>query len=684
MKRSKKLLSLILTVAMVFSVFNGISPVTAAEEAIAIPVTIEENYTMASEMFNIINQKREENGNTLYTMDSGLMEVAMQRAAEICCYFGHGAPSDPEDSGDYLLLDGTVLENARNVKEDIGWGVDASSMYKLWRGSVLHAGALLGTCFNYCGIGAAMYHGSAYWVLIVSEKPLGNAMQPQPGAVNKTHTVNILPRLLSADGLIRRVYADEPQWSDPACFKDALTGDAGYHLETANIVSITNNNPELFTVNGLGQVKGNGKSYGTGSYSITVKGGGTSTVKVIIDEPMRPYGDTFTVKVKGDVFGFADGDPIEPDVSVYYGDEFIHRANYDVSYSNNRNVGTATVTVTGKKDTQLGERVINSYTYGSYVAYKACTGTATFKIARAEDIPGSDVSTPVPTQAPSVTPVTPTPKPPSSEVPEDIPEDRPDFSEDWDELEGEDAPLVMKDKFRIKLSKTTVVYNGKAQEPSFRVFDDDGSEYSPYCYTVTYKNNVKPGTATVTIKGRNGFEDWMGTATFKIVAAKKFTVKLSHKNMSYDGKTKKPAVTVYVGNKKISSKYYSVTYKNNKNIGKATVTVKGKGSYTGSSGTGSFNIIPKKTTISAKSRSKKAVTVKWKKIKGCSGYQVLYSTNKNFKNAKYKKVSSKTLGLTIKGLKSRKTYYVKVRSYKKTGGKYYCSSWSSTKKIKVK
>ena len=80
-------------------------------------------------------------------------------------------------------------------------------------------------------------------------------------------------------------------------------------------------------------------------------------------------------------------------------------------------------------------------------------------------------------------------------------------------------------------------------------------------------------------------------------------------------------------------------------------------------------------------KGKKSFTAQWSKANGVDGYQIQYSLKKNFKGAKTK--WSKGNKLTVKKLKSKKTYYVRVRAYKNIGGKNVYSAWS-TKKIKVK
>ena len=166
--------------------------------------------------------------------------------------------------------------------------------------------------------------------------------------------------------------------------------------------------------------------------------------------------------------------------------------------------------------------------------------------------------------------------------------------------------------------------------------------------------------------------------------SRKLTVKV--KNVTYNGKAQKPAITVYAGKKKLSSKYYTVSYKNNKNVGYGTVVVKGKGSYGKYSGTAAFKINLKKTKLSsAKSTKRKTFTTTWKKTGGNSGWQVQYSTNKKFRSGvRTVNLKSSNTRLTVRNLKNRKKYYVRVRSYKKVGKQTWYSGWSNIKCIKIK
>lgn len=167
------------------------------------------------------------------------------------------------------------------------------------------------------------------------------------------------------------------------------------------------------------------------------------------------------------------------------------------------------------------------------------------------------------------------------------------------------------------------------------------------------------------------------------------TVKMTSSYM-YDGKVKKPSVTLYdYNNKKISSSNYTVSYaKGRKNVGKYSVKITFKGAYKGHSAiTKTFTIKPKSTTLSSVKAGKKSLTAKWKKqTTQTTGYQLQYSTDKNFKkNNKTVTVSkNKTTSKKISKLKSKKKYYVRIRTYKTVGKTKYYSSWSKSKSVTVK
>lgn len=95
---------------------------------------------------------------------------------------------------------------------------------------------------------------------------------------------------------------------------------------------------------------------------------------------------------------------------------------------------------------------------------------------------------------------------------------------------------------------------------------------------------------------------------------------------------------------------------------------------------------PKKTSIKKLSKGKKKFTVTWAKVSGVKGYQIQYSSDKKFKknNKSVTVTKQKTTKATVKKLKTKKKYYVRVRTYKTVNGKKIYSSWSKVKSVKTK
>ena len=155
--------------------------------------------------------------------------------------------------------------------------------------------------------------------------------------------------------------------------------------------------------------------------------------------------------------------------------------------------------------------------------------------------------------------------------------------------------------------------------------------------------------------------------------------------VTFTGTSRKPAVTVKLSGKElVKNTDYTVKYSNNKEIGKATVTITGKGKYAGVIKK-TFKIVPMKQVITSVTAKTKAFVVKWTKDLNVDGYQIKYSTKSDFSGGKSVYVKKNTtVSKTFTGLTAKKTYYVKVRSYKTVNGTKYYSSWSAAKKIKTK
>ena len=91
---------------------------------------------------------------------------------------------------------------------------------------------------------------------------------------------------------------------------------------------------------------------------------------------------------------------------------------------------------------------------------------------------------------------------------------------------------------------------------------------------------------------------------------------------------------------------------------------------------------PKIKSVSVK---KQTITVKWGKVANAAGYKVQYSTKKNFKGAKVKKVSSgKKVSVKINAKKKKTKFYVRVSATAKAGSNYKASAYSNAKNVKTK
>lgn len=158
-------------------------------------------------------------------------------------------------------------------------------------------------------------------------------------------------------------------------------------------------------------------------------------------------------------------------------------------------------------------------------------------------------------------------------------------------------------------------------------------------------------------------------------------VELAYDEKTYTGKALKPAVTVkYDGKTLKNGKDYTVSYKNNKKPGLATVTVNGKGEYSGTA-TATFKIAPKAVTnFKAVCTTKSKNTLTWK-AGNYSGYEVEIS--KWVKDGYYywqnnvvTKTVTKPKYVHKSGNKSGVIFHYRVRPFIKVNGEKIYGEWS--------
>lgn len=145
-------------------------------------------------------------------------------------------------------------------------------------------------------------------------------------------------------------------------------------------------------------------------------------------------------------------------------------------------------------------------------------------------------------------------------------------------------------------------YTGYAICPAVTVYVNSILLREGTDYTVSYSNNVNMGTASVIITGIGSYSGTR-TTTFRITGPSLNSATIAAiPDQLYTGSDIRPTITVTVNNTTLrqNTDYY-VSYSNNRNVGTATVTVTGRGNYTGTKTT-TFRIIGKdisNTTVSS-------------------------------------------------------------------------------------
>ena len=244
------------------------------------------------------------------------------------------------------------------------------------------------------------------------------------------------------------------------------------------------------------------------------------------------------------------------------------------------------------------------------------------------------------------------------------------------------------------VSVESVIYNGEVQGPKITYEGRVLKENTDYTWEKTdvsspYKD---AGIYTAVLTGKGSFYG-SKVVQYEIIPKQiDPEVILSQKAYTYNGKVRKPEVTVLDGKTVLNASDYTVSYASGrKKVGTYKVSVELKGNYKGSR-TASFKINPKGTKIRGFKKGKRSIKVKWKNQTAkmsssrISGYQIQIATNSEFTRNKktFKVKGSKKSSKKVKKLKSGKTYYVRVRTYKTIGKKKYCSPWSNTITVKTK
>lgn len=147
--------------------------------------------------------------------------------------------------------------------------------------------------------------------------------------------------------------------------------------------------------------------------------------------------------------------------------------------------------------------------------------------------------------------------------------------------------------FEASLPAKAIIYDGKQKMPKITVKASSRNLVNETDYTVRYKNNINAGTATIIITGIGNYTGELKTTFIIEPKSIEHVTVTSVGDQTYSGKAIRPTITVKAGKVLLEkNKDYTIAYKGNVETGNATITITGKGNYTGIK-TYEFKIIKK-------------------------------------------------------------------------------------------
>ena len=580
----KQICSMFMAVTMIFtSIYWGGMKVSAATPPVKIKVTY--GQTEARTMLADINEfrtsdteawcwdktdsVRESWRTTELQYDYALERVAMKRAVEIALSYDHTRPNGTECFTAYPS--GYMAEG-----ENIAAGyMSAAKVFNGWKeenesyGGQGHRRNMLSSNFKAVGIGHVVYQGCHYWVQEFGDKVMdgtasaaNDSTQIEDVDVSSSYitavktnlddvSLKVGEKVTTKDFSLAINVKNQWGYQKDCVIENTCTAK----IEDETIASLSDDGVIAGLKSGTTKIWVS-NPFGDDFYrTITVEEGTESKD----DNTTNPDVGKTDISVEPIADQIYIGSALMPDVVVKAGSKVLVKdVDYTVLYSNNTNVGIASVKVTGKGTYE-----------GSY--------TTNFKI----------VSCAI----------------------------------------GQAACSRIADQ----------TYTGNAIQPSFTVTYNNKTLVKGTDYTVSFKNNVNIGTATVIITGKGNFEG-NKEITFKITEPSDISVD-EIADQTYTGSALKPEVVVKAGTKvlKKSVDYY-VSYRDNTNVGTATAKITGRGNYKGSYTT-TFKIVPCAISqvtireIADKTYSGKKIepyiklTYKNKSLKRGTDYTVSYDNN---------------------------------------------------------
>ena len=465
------------------------------------------------------------------------------------------------------------------------------------------------------------------------------------------------------------------------------------------VLTYKSTTPSICTVDKNGNVTA--FKTGTGYVTVTASANGydsvSKDVKIVVSKKSLNNG-LLTLSETSYVY---DGTYKKPTATVTFGGKVLQEGkDYTISYRNNLNVGVTTVIATGMGD-------YTGYTSKNFTITKRAMAGGTVSVASSVSFTGSNIT-------PSVT----------VKVAGRTLTNGTDYTVSYSNNKNVGTSNVYvygKGNYSGSLSAKFDIVPAKQQiqklETKYKGFYIDWAQKgSATGYDVEYSVNAnmsgavskhltanKPDTLTVSglsgdktyyvrvrsytnVNGKVYYGAWSDIKSIK--TANNDITKATVSGIStkaFTGKAITQNVTVKVGNTVLKNGTdYTVSYSNNKKVGKATVKITGKGKYGGVI-TKTFKINPAKQEIQKLTAKSKAFFIDWAQKGSATGYEIQYATNSKFTGAKKVTITNnKTDKTTVSKLSANKKYYVRVRSYTTVGGTKYYGAWSAVKNVTTK
>ena len=582
------------------------------------------DYEAAYEILDLVNAERKKVGKKALVADRALMGYAMQRAAECSVYYSHTRPN-----GDvcFSVFDDQYM--CFSAGENIAAGyTDADTVMDAWMNSPSHRVNVLDEMdfgFQTMGIGVFQVDGTYYWCQLFS------AIEKQQDPLWKTATTKIFSieaesNLLQISGEETELYLND---DDTATIK-VKNSNLGFYNRTHTLdksqLIFSSSDPSVVKVTQTGMVI----AISNGSATITVKS--RNGVKLLTVSVTAHLNSPHTIHI------YAPATCTKPRTCTLCGGTTGKALghSYDAPWDDCCSTCGAT------------RIIVHDYMDAT------CTTAQTCKICGTTC--GSALGH--------------------------------TYENAWDKVCSScGATRIVNHEYKAATctkAKTCKICGTTSGKPLGHTYSNACDKTCNTCgatrtVTHSYKTVTKKATATA-----NGYTvkrcSVCAKETGKTTIYKASTIKLSTTSYTYNGSAKKPSVVIKDSKgKTIAASNYTVTYASGrKNVGTYKVTVKFQGKYTGTK-TLTFKINPVKTSISKLTAGSKKLTVKWaKKTTQVTGYEIQYSTSKTFKSYKTKTITkNSTTSATLTGLTAKKTYYVRVRTYKTVNGKKVYSGWST-------